>query len=197
MHESQEDARKRARLLNTLDSIEAAASGVYLVLVVIVLVGAGAAVYWLIGHAPPDFGTQGEWFYVAVGALLVLGWGIGQTLWLLRRLRRASDRVAGDDRSLEIERAPGGFSLKWGSPTGSEGSTWTWNLDTGPRELKTIRIDEAQVVLAESAASAGKDWDEICRVINSGYDGMSAAEQALYRQAIQASVEAHRSKSRQ
>ena len=196
MRESEEDAAKRTRLLSALDSLEVAASGIYLVLIVIVLAAAGAVVYWLIENAPPYFGTQGEWFYVTIAALLVLGWGIGQTLWLLRRLRRASDRVAGNVRPPPFESGPGGFSLKWGSPDAArDKSTWTWNFESGPRELKTIRIDEAQVVMAASAADAGKDWDEICRVIHSGYDSMSSAEQALYRQAIQAAVAARRSKS--
>ena len=49
--------------------------------------------------------------------------------------------------------------------------------------------------MADSAASTGKGWDEICRVINSGYDGTSSVEQALYRDAIQTADETRRKKS--
>src|SRR5881397_1073120 len=181
MADDPEAAAKRARVLGILDGMQAVASAVYLVLVFVVLGAVGAVVYWLRRNATPDFGTQGEWFYVAVGVVLVLAWGIGQTFSIMRQLRRTTARVVGERAPLDLDTTPGGVSLEWGSGPKKAAGTWTWKFESGPQEIKTIRVDEAQIVMAASAAAAGKDWDEICRVINSSYDSLSSAERMVYR----------------
>src|SRR5262249_4375934 len=149
MTDDRDAATNREQVVAALDGMQAIARGAYLALVGVVL-----AVM-----APLVFGTQRERLYVTVGAVLLLAWGIGQAFWRLRGLRRTEARVAGDVAS-------GGF----------DAASVRLSLQHGSGELETIRLDESQVDMAASAAVAGRSWDEICRAINSGYDGMGLAE---------------------
>lgn len=105
----------RQRFLGSLDRMEQALTAVYrgllwLVVAAVLAVAAYGAVYrpWGEGH-------QGEGFYFSVAVLLVLGWAVGQFVWLGRRRTR---RQAGQH-------------VPWTVRSNSEDGVFTWKFQIG------------------------------------------------------------------
>jgi hypothetical protein len=166
MTDEPDPERSTASLTRVLDAFEVGASTLYLFLIAII-VGAAIAVLWyLIGHAPADFGLQGEWFYVGLAFLLLMAWAIGQTAWILKRRRKSPQQNA-------ASRGKG---------------AWTWNVGSSI-PVTTFKINETQLSAALAAADTGCDWDEVCRRVNPTYDALSDLDQGLYRQAIRMAVD--------
>src|SRR5687767_5613507 len=121
-----------------LDSLESIVSALYL-MVTMVIGGAAVGVLVYIGRRePPKFGTQGEWFWLGIAALFVLGWALGHIVSLIRRLRRPPARDT-QSTSRRIELSPKGLSFEWNPsgrppPTPGQKDSWTWNFESSPMQ---------------------------------------------------------------
>ena len=82
----------RSAFLAGLDRVERVATIAGITAAGLAGVGGLAALAYvsikIAGNPPPRLGTQGEWAYGALVALLVAGWGVGNALKFSRRLRR-------------------------------------------------------------------------------------------------------------
>ena len=187
--------RDRSRFTAWLDGIDTAASAVFLILVVVIAAVGVTVLGYVFLRAPASWGSQGEWFYLGLAGLLVVGWALGQITWLLRRRRR---RSTFDDVKLPaptIESGPSGLSIRWGRPP-SEGErrtgvTWTWGtgapMASGSR---VFQVDAAQLEAARAARREGRSWDAIGRLVNPEYDALDAMDRMLFDRALRMAVEA-------
>jgi hypothetical protein len=184
----------RSRFTAWLDGIDTAASVVFLILVVVIAAVGVTVLGYVVLRAPASLGSQGEWFYLGLAALLVVGWAFGQIVWLLQRRRRRSASGHLEIPSPTIESGPSGWSIQWGKPPSEgeprAGTTWTWGtgapIASGSRAFK---VDAAQLEAARAARREGRPWDAIGRLVNPEYDALDAMERMLFDRALRMAVE--------
>jgi hypothetical protein len=184
-------ARRHSRV-KWLDGVETVAATLLLVMVMIVGGLSLIALVYVWRNAPPKFGSQGEWLYGGVAALVGLVWAVGQTISLIRRLHRLTAPET-ESNGPRIELGPEGFSVEW-NPSGTpalrgEKGNWTWNVESGPVQT-TFRLDEGQLATARTLRDSGLAWDAIGRRVCAEYDGLGAMEQMLYQRALEMAVNA-------
>jgi hypothetical protein len=78
----------RAKLLNTLDSVERVLSIVYRLLMLLIIAAVGLASGWVFIDKSLGPGNQGEYFYFAVLALFVFGWALSSVVQASQRQKR-------------------------------------------------------------------------------------------------------------
>ena len=189
------ESNDRSNMMRVLDGAEVIATTIYVVLLAMVAIAILAVLTYLVLNPPRSFGSQGEWFYVAIAFLLVIFWVIGQAAWLIRRRRRAASDGAWRPPRPEVEMTPSRFSMKWNvSPTGhnqaAQKDAWTWTTQSVPVSTTTFRLDDVQLAAAREARAAGKSWEEIAKQVNSDHGFLSTFEQSLYQRALQLAVDA-------
>ena len=187
-----DESEDRSRLISVLDGAEAVATTIYVVMIAIVAIAILAALTYLALNPPSSFGTQGEWFYVAILFLFVISWVIGQAAWLIKR-RRPVECLQWP--KADVQATPSGLSIKLGtSPTlenqAARENAWTWNLKSGPIATTTFKLDEGQLAAARAARAGGQSWEEIARQVNPDYGFLTAFDQSLYQRALQVAVDA-------
>jgi hypothetical protein len=188
-------SRDRTRFTAWLDGIDTAASAVLLILVVVIAAVGVTVVGYVVLRAPASWGSQGEWLYLGLAGLLVVGWALGQMTWLLRRRRRRSVFDDVDLPAPTIESGSSGWSIRWGRPPSADerrtGATWTWSTDTPVASgSRAFKVDAAQLEAARAARREGRPWDAIGRLVNPEYDALDAMERMLFDRALQMAVEA-------
>ncbi len=127
-----EELETRPVLPQVLDGVEAVATTIYIVLTAVVAIGVLAALRDLVLNRRHSFGNHGEWFYVGLVFLLVIGGVLGHVSRLLKR--RAEASASSRITAPTIQSSPSGFPLEW-SPSGCAGDqsvdaqTFTWSFD--------------------------------------------------------------------
>lgn len=190
-----DDQDHRSRFLARLDTAEAVAITIYLAMLAVVAVAVIAALAYLVLHPPASFGTQGEWFYIGVGFLLVIGWVIAQASRLLRRLQRpptadldlrklASAIRVKDDSTISFEWNPSQDPER----PGGQGETSTFNFRI-PVKSQTFKLDHSMLAEARTARRFGKSWEEIAKQVNPEYELLGEYEKSLYQRALQMAVD--------
>jgi hypothetical protein len=194
-----EPERKSSGLMSALDTAEAVASTIYVVMLAILAIAVVAALGYLVLHPPTSWGAQGEMFYLAVAFLLVIFWIMTQAAWLIKRRRRKHAAPTGRLvwSETDVQMRPSGLSFKWGSQPreASQESTvkpWTWNFDSGPIATHTFKLDQAQLDQARTAREAGKSWEDIAKQVNPDYGFLNPFDQSLYQRALQLAVDAQK-----
>jgi hypothetical protein len=190
-----DEPEDRSRLMSVLDGAEAVATIIYVVMISIVAIAILVALAYIARNPPSSFGTQGEWFYVAIAFVLVISWVAGQAMWLIKRRRRPSSQGALQWPKANVEVTPSGFSLKIGTPPtidnqAARNGAWTWNIQSKPIATTTLKLDNTQLAAARAARAERKSWEEIARQVNPDYGFLSEFEQDLYQRALQLAVDA-------
>ena len=152
----------------------------------------------VLNTTPPSFGTQGEWLYGGVAALMVAGFSASKGATFYARRRRSIAGQFEGRLAPRIHLNSDGLSIRLGSPNAESSpgttKTWTWSSDNISAPAKTLRLTPEQVAAANVESERTTDWDAVCRTVAPEYAALDDFERVLYRQAMQAAVEETRSR---
>lgn len=203
----------RTQFAEDLDRAKRQVTTLYRWLLIVVAIGFVSFIAFAAWQSRDSTGSQGEWFYLGVFVLLVLGW-IGQKLYALRPSRRTGLDMPRMRQS--VEDVPGGsgkvFRFSIGTPLSaddpvappsaqdgarSDPHTFTLSRSFGgrlplPPMLGEHTPDESALATAEEYRIAGRDWDYICDWVNPAYGSWDSLRQSAYRTYIEALLNARR-----